>query len=176
MGSPKIVKRTTPMVAKKAVKKSAPPPKKKAPVKASKDVKPAKKEEKPKSPPKTAGSAKPLLKFAKPPTKEKPASASPAGKVSKAELAANGPLGKKFTCYSCSTKFYDLNKPEKKCPKCGADQLAKPAIKSRMAAIRQSEYDVEDEEDPVVEEELLEETEELEEAEDDTPAAEEEEA
>jgi hypothetical protein len=31
-------------------------------------------------------------------------------------------LGKKYTCYSCHTKFYDLGKPEPKCPKCGADQ------------------------------------------------------
>jgi hypothetical protein len=31
-------------------------------------------------------------------------------------------LGKKYTCYSCHTKFYDLGKPEPICPKCGADQ------------------------------------------------------
>ena len=31
-------------------------------------------------------------------------------------------LGKKFTCYSCHTKFYDLGKPVPLCPKCGADQ------------------------------------------------------
>jgi uncharacterized protein (TIGR02300 family) len=31
-------------------------------------------------------------------------------------------LGKKYTCYSCHTKFYDLNKPVPLCPKCGADQ------------------------------------------------------
>src|SRR4051812_28073762 len=31
-------------------------------------------------------------------------------------------LGKKYTCYSCHTKFYDLGKPIPKCPKCGADQ------------------------------------------------------
>lgn len=31
-------------------------------------------------------------------------------------------LGKKFSCYSCHTKFYDLGKPEPICPKCGADQ------------------------------------------------------
>lgn len=31
-------------------------------------------------------------------------------------------LGKKYTCYSCHTKFYDLGKPEPVCPKCGADQ------------------------------------------------------
>lgn len=29
--------------------------------------------------------------------------------------------GKKFTCWSCSAKFYDLNKPSPKCPKCGAN-------------------------------------------------------
>lgn len=31
-------------------------------------------------------------------------------------------LGKKYTCYSCHTKFYDLGKPLPVCPKCGADQ------------------------------------------------------
>jgi len=31
-------------------------------------------------------------------------------------------LGRKYTCYSCHTKFYDLNKPVPTCPKCGADQ------------------------------------------------------
>ena len=31
-------------------------------------------------------------------------------------------LGKKYTCYSCHTKFYDLGKAAPICPKCGADQ------------------------------------------------------
>ena len=31
-------------------------------------------------------------------------------------------LGKKYTCYSCHTKFYDLGKTDPLCPKCGADQ------------------------------------------------------
>lgn len=31
-------------------------------------------------------------------------------------------LGRKYTCYSCHTKFYDLGKPDPLCPKCGADQ------------------------------------------------------
>ena len=31
-------------------------------------------------------------------------------------------LGRKYTCYSCHTKFYDLGKPVPLCPKCGADQ------------------------------------------------------
>jgi hypothetical protein len=30
-------------------------------------------------------------------------------------------FGRKFTCWKCSTKFYDLNKPKALCPKCGAD-------------------------------------------------------
>ncbi|MFZ4735309.1 MAG: FYDLN acid domain-containing protein [Bradymonadia bacterium] len=32
---------------------------------------------------------------------------------------ANPALGRKFTCHSCGAKFYDLNKPEPACPKCG---------------------------------------------------------
>lgn len=35
-------------------------------------------------------------------------------------------LGKKYTCFKCKTKFYDLNKPEAICPKCGADQRDDP--------------------------------------------------
>jgi hypothetical protein len=31
-------------------------------------------------------------------------------------------LGKKFECFSCRAKFYDLGKPEAVCPKCGANQ------------------------------------------------------
>ena len=30
--------------------------------------------------------------------------------------------GKKFTCFKCQTKFYDLNRPKALCPKCKADQ------------------------------------------------------
>ena len=31
-------------------------------------------------------------------------------------------LGKKFDCFNCHTKFYNLGKPEAICPKCGANQ------------------------------------------------------
>jgi|PersoiStandDraft_1058852.scaffolds.fasta_scaffold16864_5 uncharacterized protein (TIGR02300 family) len=31
-------------------------------------------------------------------------------------------LGKKYECFNCRTKFYDLNKSAAVCPKCGADQ------------------------------------------------------
>jgi hypothetical protein len=35
-------------------------------------------------------------------------------------------LGVKYVCFSCGSRFYDLNKPEPLCPKCGADQRTKP--------------------------------------------------
>lgn len=38
-------------------------------------------------------------------------------------------LGKKFVCYKCATKFYDLKKPEPVCPKCGTNQKDSPANK-----------------------------------------------
>lgn len=31
-------------------------------------------------------------------------------------------LGKRYKCYKCGTKFYDLNKPTPVCPSCGEDQ------------------------------------------------------
>jgi len=31
-------------------------------------------------------------------------------------------LGKKYECFNCHTKFYNLGKPEALCPKCGANQ------------------------------------------------------
>jgi hypothetical protein len=37
-----------------------------------------------------------------------------------------GQLGEKYVCFSCGAKFYDLGKPEPRCPKCGADQREAP--------------------------------------------------
>ena len=31
-------------------------------------------------------------------------------------------LGKRYKCYKCGTKFYDLSKPQPVCPACGEDQ------------------------------------------------------
>jgi hypothetical protein len=31
-------------------------------------------------------------------------------------------LGKKYECFHCHTKFYNLGKPDPICPKCGANQ------------------------------------------------------
>ncbi len=67
----------------------------------------------------------------------------------------NNPLGKKFTCYSCSVKFYDLHKPEKICPKCGADQNSRPAQKVRSSKLsgKYNDYDIVEEEVVTEEEE-----------------------
>jgi len=35
-------------------------------------------------------------------------------------------LGTRYTCYKCSTKFYDLNRPVPTCPDCGVDQREAP--------------------------------------------------
>jgi hypothetical protein len=35
-------------------------------------------------------------------------------------------LGKRYACFSCGLKFYDLNRPEPLCPKCGSDQREDP--------------------------------------------------
>ena len=38
-------------------------------------------------------------------------------------------LGTKYICFKCSTKFYDMKKPDPLCPKCGTDQRESPALK-----------------------------------------------
>ena len=44
-------------------------------------------------------------------------------------------LGTRFSCYECSKKFYDLNKPEPVCPGCGANQLEDPTPDPRVAVM-----------------------------------------
>src|SRR5262249_6690668 len=44
------------------------------------------------------------------------------------DAARKTKLGQKWACYSCGAKFYDLQKPEPLCPKCGADQRQSPAF------------------------------------------------
>lgn len=62
-------------------------------------------------------------------------------------VSESGGLGKKHTCYSCNTKFYDLGKEEKICPKCGADQNTRPTVKVKFpkSSPKLSEFDVVDE-------------------------------
>ncbi len=77
---------------------------------------------------------------------EAPKSAKPSPKKT-APVSEAGGLGKKHTCYSCNTKFYDLGKEEKLCPKCGADQNTRPAVKIKFpkSSPKLSEFDVVDE-------------------------------
>ncbi len=39
-------------------------------------------------------------------------------------------FGTKFLCFKCTTKFYDMKKPDPICPKCGADQREATVTKS----------------------------------------------
>jgi len=37
-----------------------------------------------------------------------------------------GKLGKKYSCFKCGCKFYDLKRAKPTCPKCGANQTEAP--------------------------------------------------
>ncbi|HEY6064619.1 MAG TPA: FYDLN acid domain-containing protein [Thermoanaerobaculia bacterium] len=45
-------------------------------------------------------------------------------------------LGKKYECFNCRTKFYNLGRPEAICPKCGANQKNAKADESPAPAPR----------------------------------------
>ena len=83
-------------------------------------------------------------------------------------------LGNKFVCFKCSTKFYDMKKPDPVCPKCGADQRESPALKpasegrrGRLAAVPKVIEPIEPAEEP----EAAEDEEDLETFEDEEPEA-----
>ncbi len=42
-------------------------------------------------------------------------------------------LGKRYECFKCTTKFYDLNRPAAVCPDCGTDQAENPTPDPRLA-------------------------------------------
>ena len=44
-------------------------------------------------------------------------------------------LGRKFTCFKCSCKFYDMERAEPLCPRCGADQREDPNPDPREALL-----------------------------------------
>ena len=71
-------------------------------------------------------------------------------------------LGTKYVCFKCSTKFYDMKKPDPLCPKCGADQRESPALKpasegrrGRLSSIPKVIEPIEPEEPAEAEEEEL---------------------
>lgn len=52
-------------------------------------------------------------------------------------------LGRKWVCFSCQAKFYDLNRADPACPKCGVDPrqapVEEPARRGRKAKGNPSE-------------------------------------
>lgn len=44
-------------------------------------------------------------------------------------------LGKRYVCFKCGCKFYDLNQPEAACPRCGVDQAEDPTPDPRVAVM-----------------------------------------
>ena len=79
-------------------------------------------------------------------------------------------LGAKYVCFKCSTKFYDMKRPDPICPKCGTDQreLNKPGVEGRRARVAPVPKVIEPEPE---EAEVLEEEEELQTFDDEEPEA-----
>ena len=44
------------------------------------------------------------------------------------DAARRAKLGQKWACFSCGTRFYDLNRGEPICPRCQTDQREKPKV------------------------------------------------
>ena len=70
-------------------------------------------------------------------------------------------FGRKYTCYACSTKFYDLNRPEPLCPRCGADQRQAPEQRTDVVTLQELDTapiadDAPDDEDAVLADDELE--------------------
>jgi len=63
----------------------------------------------------------------------------------------NTELGQKHLCQTCHTRFYDLNKPEPLCPKCGhMTPLKEPPVRSceqekSLTIEKSDDYDLEGE-------------------------------
>ncbi len=60
-------------------------------------------------------------------------------------------LGTKYTCYDCGTKFYDLQRPEPICPRCGANQKDAPSGSAEALALA----DIDDVPEPDLDEAVL---------------------
>jgi hypothetical protein len=112
--------------------------KKAAPAKPSAEARPAAKRG-PEPAALTRPKAKDLRKAAKPPRKEAPTPARKppahavrsAGRGAAAGADPKARLGAKHLCFKCGAKFYDLNKPEPLCPKCGTDQRTRPKVDAK---------------------------------------------
>ncbi len=63
-------------------------------------------------------------------------------------------LGKKWSCFSCNTKFYDFAKAEAICPKCGSNQKASAA---KLKAVKKTKAALDIDDDHSEQEESLDE-------------------
>jgi hypothetical protein len=71
-----------------------------------------------------SGSCMSALRKRAPRKKSKPTRPACGVNTPGADRAAT--IGSKHVCSGCATKFYDMNKPEPTCPRCGADPRAEP--------------------------------------------------
>lgn len=79
---------------------------------------------------KTAEASKPVA-----PARKRSASAGPPRTVAvTVGSAIVSKLGRKWNCFQCGASFYDLNRPEPLCPKCGADQRQRPKVTASTPA------------------------------------------
>jgi len=64
-------------------------------------------------------------------------------------------LGERYACFTCGTKFYDLNRPIPTCPECETDQREAPVrdVKSLLSKGRTRRVKIVEEALPLVEEE-----------------------
>jgi hypothetical protein len=89
-----------------------------------------------------AAKAPTVKKVSRTPTKKRPPTKGSGAQPSSHLLPARSPLtgepsaklGLKWQCFSCHAKFYDLNKPEPLCPRCGANQHQRPKVEPRSRA------------------------------------------
>ncbi len=107
---------------KAAAKKAAPPKERAKPEPAPPPAEPAKK---------TGRRAPTVGRRARPKSRSATTAVAPARAVSAAPEPPASRLGTKYVCFSCGAKFYDLNRPEPICPKCGADQRQRPKTSGR---------------------------------------------
>jgi len=62
-------------------------------------------------------------------------------------MAKEPVLGKKYTCFKCACKFYDLGRPEPVCPRCNTNQKSARHDELKAAAARSIRRPVEIEEE-----------------------------
>ena len=149
----KTVKTAKSPARKKTTSRATKPAARKAAAKKSPRKKTAPAATRAKATPKAKAKATPK-RLAPPPSKPRAAKTEPAKKLVKAPprprraVKKKAPLprvatsqtashlGVKYVCFECGAKFYDLNRPEPLCPKCGADQRKRPKTKTGKAAAK----------------------------------------